>query len=119
MEEKQIKNFFTLKVEKSAPLTKEEIIEGNTLLLKFMEFDCDKSEEWILNCALYDKSYSELMSVALKIETFYDENYGSMNASKFNYRHMMFHEILDLSIFYRKTVKFVKEYFDFIESLNG
>ena len=97
------------------PLSEDEIFEGNTLFLKFMDFDYDKSRKWIINCALYDKSYTELMKVALKINTFWDKECSPINGIKAIYMHMIFKQIMDFNYFYRRTVKFIKEYYKFLE----
>lgn len=61
------------------PLTKDEILKGNRLFLRFMGYDHEKSEEWITECALYNKSWDELMNVALKIASFETEVSSEMN----------------------------------------
>lgn len=95
-------------------LSEEEIFEGNSLLLKFMDLDCKKSRKWIIKCAQYDRSYGELMRVASKIDTFWDDKMTWINGKKSDYKHMMFHQVMDFSYFYRRTVKFVKEYYQWL-----
>jgi|GEM_PF-2695813 len=96
-----------------APLSKEEILKGNALLLRFMDFDEEKSEQWIIKCALYNRSYDELMKVALKIDLFFDKDSLSLNNCSFQYKHMMFHQVMNFNYLYRRTVKFTEEYFNF------
>ena len=79
-----------------------------------MDFDYKKTRKWIVECAQYDRSYGELMRVASKIDTFWDDKSSWINGKKFDYKHMMFHQVMDFNYFYRRTVKFVKEYYQWL-----
>lgn len=91
-------------------LSDEEKIYGNKLLLKFMDFDCDKSDKWIINCSLYDRSYDELLKVAFKISKFeYPPEFeGQINKEVYMYNELTLSEIANLPNFYRKTVHIVR-----------
>ena len=73
---------------KPEPLTVDEKLKGNRVLLGFMDFDNQKSDKWIIDCGKYDRSYDELMEVAHKINTFLVENIMSKN-KPFCYTHGM------------------------------
>ncbi len=94
------------------PLTQAEILEGNKIFLKFMGLDNDKSDKWIIEYALYDRSWDELMKVARKIFSFWDEAISDLNVDRHNYKHLMFHQVMYRNDFYRKTVIFVKKYYE-------
>jgi hypothetical protein len=107
------KNYFhsaLIKGLQKYPLTQQEILEGNRLFLKFMELDSEKSEEWIRDCAQYDKSWDKLMEVALKIFSFWAENGSDINGLRSQYKHLMFHEVLNFNNLYRRSIKFVEQY---------
>jgi|SRR3989337_3727754 len=95
---------------KPEPLTVDEKLKGNRVLLGFMDFDNQKSDKWIIDCGKYDRSYDELMKVAHKINTFFSDKSSRLNGKRFDYKHMMFHQIMDFNYFYRKTVEFVEVY---------
>lgn len=92
-------------------LSSEEILEGNRLLLGFMEFDTNKSDRWIIECSLYDRSWDEIMKVAEKISTTYGEYSDGINSRIFYFKHMMFHEIIgNRNYLYKRCVNWVKHY---------
>ncbi len=92
------------------PLSQDEKLKGNKLFLKFMDLDDTKSDKWIIDCALYDQSWDELMKIALKITSFWTENSSDMNGLRFKYKHMMFHQIMDFNFLYRQSMAFVEAY---------
>lgn len=95
----------------AAVLSPDEILEGNKLLLGFMGFDTNKSNKWIIECSLYDRSWDELMKVAEKISTTYGEYSNSINSRTFNFKHMMFYEIIgNRDYLYKRCVNWVKHY---------
>lgn len=92
-------------------LSPEEILEGNKLFLDFMGFDSNKSDKWITECSLFDKSWDELMKVAEKISKTYGEYSDGINERTFNFKHMMFYEIIgNRNYLYRRCVNWVKHY---------
>ncbi len=97
-------------------LTKEEILKGNKLFLRFMDFDDNKSPKWIIECALYDRSWDELMKVALKILSFWTEEGSELNSLRFEYKHLMFHQVMDFNFLYRRTMRFVEKYYQWLPS---
>jgi len=92
-------------------LSREEILEGNKLMLDFMGFESNKSDKWIIECSLYDRTWDELMKVVEKISVTYGEYADGINSATFNFKHMMFHEIIGKQSFlYRKCVRWIKIY---------
>ncbi len=80
-----------------------------------MNLESEKTDKWILECANYDRSYNDLMEVARKIDTFWSKEMDWINGKKFEYKHMMFHQVLDFNYFYRRTVSFVENYYKWLE----
>ncbi len=92
-------------------LSQEEILEGNKLMLDFMGFQSNKSDKWIIECSQYDRTWDELMKVAEKISITYGEYSDGINTRTFNFKHMMFHEIIgQRNNLYRKCVRWIKHY---------
>ncbi|MBP9765863.1 MAG: hypothetical protein KBD12_01345 [Candidatus Pacebacteria bacterium] len=101
---------------KIIPLTKNETLEGNKLFLQFCGLDYQKSDEWIINCAGYDRSWEELMKIPEKIVSIWDENSGDYNSLRFRFKHMVFHEFMGRKeVLYRKCVEIVKKYFELLQ----
>jgi hypothetical protein len=100
-------------------LSQEEILEGNKLILDFMGFETNKSDKWIIECSLYDKTWDELMKVAEKISITYGEYSDGINSRTFNFKHMMFHEIIgQRNNLYRKCVRWIKHYNEAVSNKN-
>jgi len=92
-------------------LSQDEISEGNKLMLDFIGVESNKSDEWIIECSLYDTSWDELMKVSEKISTTSGGDLDGVNRENFNFRHRMFHEIIGKKNFlYRRCVHFIKFY---------
>jgi hypothetical protein len=89
-------------------LSNDEIIEGNKMMSDFMELEHTNH--------LYNESWDELMKVVEKIsETRMCLSYNGINAQTFNFKHMMFHEIIgNRNYLYRRCVKWIKYYYSVI-----
>lgn len=92
-------------------LSEEDILEGNKLMLWFTGLDTGKPDKWIIECALFDRSWDELMKVSEKISKTYGDYSDGINGRTFNFKHMMFHEIIgNRNFLYRRCVEWLKHY---------
>lgn len=92
-------------------LSREEILEGNKLMLKFVGYDDNKSDEWIIDCGKFDSSWDDLFEVCEKVSITHGDEMYEVNGKSFNFKHLMFHQVLfNRPYVYRKCVDFIKTY---------
>jgi hypothetical protein len=54
------------------------------------------------------------MMVALRIDSFWTEEGSEINAERFNFRHLMFHQVMNFNFLYRRCMDFVEKYYNWL-----
>ena len=113
-----MKKIFNSNEINDSPLSNEERMEGNKILLDFLGKKKIDSNEWVVECALCDRSWNILMEVAEKIKNSRVEVSPLIDRKIFDFEHQMFHEIIGKrNYFYRQCVVFAKFYNDYMRTL--
>jgi|GEM_PF-6798820 len=107
----------------SDELSKNEIIQGNELFLRFLKIkffgmNIPKYNYIIINYIKFHRSYNMLIKIAIKISSLSFVDDSKKIELKRSYLNLSFYKTMDINYLYRETSIFLKEYYEWIESKN-